>query len=153
FAGFDEYTFSPNPRAFWWWVDRNDYGEMVGDGAGTTDAQGHLAIAARDAATEFAGPVDYIQSTSVTDSSDQTMGKSTVVTAHKTQIYLGMHANEMVQAVGMPFGVNLVAVKPDGTRTAAKAKLSFIKSQRSCAWQEMGTRSYQKCESTDKTMF
>src|SRR5262249_33888020 len=64
FAGFEDYTFSSNPNEWWWWAyDRNeDYGEFISDGTGTTDAQGMLKIAARDSATKFDGPVDYILS-------------------------------------------------------------------------------------------
>jgi len=40
------------------------------------------------------------------------MGKSVIVTRTKTSLYLGMHANEYVQAVGMPFGVNLGRAGP-----------------------------------------
>ncbi|MBA2541843.1 MAG: Ig-like domain-containing protein, partial [Deltaproteobacteria bacterium] len=109
FKGYDAYTFSANPREWYWYEPTDDYGDFIGDGTGKTNAQGHLVIEARDTAKAFTGPIDYILSASVTDTADQTMGKTTVVTAHKTQFYLGMHANEFVQAVGMPFGVNLVA--------------------------------------------
>jgi len=153
FEGFDAYTFSANPREWYWYEPREDYGDFISDGKGTTNAQGHLAIEARDSATAFTGPVDYILSANVTDSADQTMGKSAVVTAHKTAFYLGMHANEFVQAVGMPFGVNLVALKPDGTHAATKAKLSFVRTVNSCLWNDVGSRSFERCESTEKTMF
>lgn len=152
FTGFDDYTFSANPME-WWWYDRDqDYGEFISDGNGTTDAQGMLKIAARDSATSFDGPIDYILTANVTDSADQTMGKSAVVTAHKTSLYLGMHANEFVQAVGMPFGVNLVALDPAGKRTAAKAKLTFTRTVRTCAWNDVGSRSFQRCDASDKVM-
>jgi len=152
FAGYAEYTFSANPNAYWWWDERDDYGEFISDGQGKTDAQGMLKIAARDSATSFDGPIDYILSANVTDSSDQTMGKSAVVTAHKTSLYLGMHANEYVQAVGMPFGVNLVALDPDGGRATAKAKLTFTRTVHSCAWSEVGARSFQRCDESEKVM-
>ncbi|HEY4182337.1 MAG TPA: MG2 domain-containing protein [Kofleriaceae bacterium] len=151
FDGFDEYTFSANPFEWWWWDDSSDdYGDFISDGDGATNAQGKLHIAVRDSATTFDGPVDYILSTNVTDSSDQTMGKSSVVTAHKTSLYLGLHANEFVQAVGMPFGVNVVALSPEGQRAATKAKLTFTRTARSCEWDDMGSRSFQRCTSTDK---
>src|SRR5207249_1304882 len=50
FPGFDEYTFSANAGEWWWWYSRDDYGQFVADGNGTTDRQGHLQIAARDGA-------------------------------------------------------------------------------------------------------
>jgi uncharacterized protein YfaS (alpha-2-macroglobulin family) len=77
------------------------------------------------------------------------MGKTVVVTAHKSQFYLGMFANEWVQAVNMPFGVNLVALDPDGTRVATKAKLSIVRTVTSCNWQEIGSRSYYHCDSAE----
>ncbi len=153
FEGFDQYTFSANPHEWYWYEPTEDYGDFISDGTGVTNAQGKLAIEGRDTATEFTGPVDYIVSANVTDSADQTMGKSAVVTAHKTAFYLGMHANEFVQAVNMPFGVNLVALKPDGSRTATKAKLSFIRTVNSCMWNDIGARSFEHCDSTAKTMF
>ncbi|CAN5815994.1 hypothetical protein BH11MYX2_BH11MYX2_03280 [soil metagenome] len=149
FAGFDEYTFSGNPFEWWWDDSSEDYGDFISDGTGTTNAQGKLHIAVRDSATTFDGPVDYILSTNVTDAADQTMGKSSVVTAHKTALYLGLHANEFVQAVGMPFGVNIVALLPDGTRAATKAHLTWTQSSRSCEWDDMGSRSFQRCSSTN----
>ncbi|MEO8699520.1 MAG: MG2 domain-containing protein, partial [Kofleriaceae bacterium] len=152
FPGFDMFTFSANPRQWWWYEPSNDYGDFIGDGTGKTDAQGKLRIEARDTATTFEGPVDYILAANVTDSADQTMGKSSIVTAHKTDFYLGMHANEFVQAVGMPFGVNLVALKPDGARTGTKAKLSVIRTVNSCSWYEMGSRSFQRCDPSPKTI-
>ncbi|MGE0549418.1 MAG: alpha-2-macroglobulin [Kofleriaceae bacterium] len=149
FAGYDEFTFSADPYR-WWWSEDQDYGEFLSDGSGVTNARGHLQIAARDNATSFNGPVDYILSTNLTDRSDQTLSKSIVVTAHKTAFYLGMHANEFVQAVGMPFGVNLVALKPDGTRVTTTAKLTFTKTVRTCSWSEVGSRSYERCDTSDK---
>jgi uncharacterized protein YfaS (alpha-2-macroglobulin family) len=157
FAGWDQYTFSANPFSYWWYDDCSysrygcgDYGEFISDGTGQTNAQGKLQIAARDSATTFDGPIDYIISANVTDSADQTMSKSALVTAHKTSLYLGMHANEYVQAVGMPFGVNLVALAPDGSRKEAKAKLTFMKVDRHCDWQTVGARSFMKCDTKDK---
>jgi uncharacterized protein YfaS (alpha-2-macroglobulin family) len=153
FKGYDAYTFSANPNEWYWYEPSDDYGEMLGDGTGKTNAQGHLVIEARDTSKAFTGPIDYILSANVTDSADQTMGKSTVVTTHKTQFYLGMHANEFVQAVGMPFGVNLVALSPDGKQKATKAKLSMTRTVHSCLWDQVGSRSFQRCESSPKKMF
>lgn len=157
FTGYDEYTFSANPFSYWWYDNCSytgygcgDYGEFISDGNGATNAQGKLRIAARDSATTFDGPIDYILSANVTDSADQTMSKSSIVTAHKSSLYLGMHANEYVQAVGMPFGVNLVALAPDGNRKEAKAKLTFTKVDRTCDWEYTGARSFMKCDTKDK---
>ncbi|HEU0031320.1 MAG TPA: Ig-like domain-containing protein [Kofleriaceae bacterium] len=152
FTGFDAYTFSSDPHDWYWYEPTEDYGEFVAEGTATTDAQGHAVIASQDPATEYTGPVDYILSTNVTDSADQTMGKSTVVTAHKTSFYLGMHANEFVQAVGMPFGVNLVALKPDGSRIGAKAKLTMTRIEGRCTWSEVGMRSYYHCDQQPKVV-
>jgi uncharacterized protein YfaS (alpha-2-macroglobulin family) len=151
FDGWDEYTFSADPHAWWWFERRDDYGEPLTDGTGKTDAQGKLAIETRDDATSFTGPIDYIVSASVTDPTDQTMTRSTVVTAHQTAFYFGMHANEFVQAAGMPFGVNLVALDPDGKRVATTAHLSFIRTVNTCTWTQTGARSYAQCDAQDRT--
>jgi len=153
FEGWDAYTFSSDAHNGWW-NERgrdHDYGEMVGDGTGETDAQGKLEITAQDDAKMFTGPVDYIVSTNVSDATDQTMGKSAIVTAHQTAFYLGLHPNEFVQAVGMPFGVNLVALAPDGKRVATAAHLSFIRTVNTCAWSGTGRATYH-CDAADKTV-
>lgn len=151
FEGFEEYTFSDNPRDYWWYYRDGEYGEFIGDGQGQTDDKGHLEIEAKDE-NRGTGPIDYVVTTAVTDSSDQTINKSAVITSHETSMYLGVHANEYVQAVGMPFGVNLVAMTPDGKRTAAKAHLQFIRSTWQCIYDYHGARSYSKCDESDKVM-
>ena len=153
FPGYESYSFSADPNMRWWRRYHDDYGEFISEGTGTTDAQGRLAIRAKDDATKFEGPVDYILSASVQDEADQTMGKSLVLTAHKSSFYLGLFANEFVQAVGMPFGVNVVALRPDGSRIAAKAKLSFTRTVYDCKWQSAGARSFHSCTSSEKQVF
>jgi uncharacterized protein YfaS (alpha-2-macroglobulin family) len=66
FKSFEQYTFSANPREWWWYERNDDYGEFIADGDGTTNAAGKLTIAARDSAKKFEGPVDYILSANVT---------------------------------------------------------------------------------------
>ena len=151
FPSFDEYTFSADVHDYWWYEREGSYGEFIGDGTGQTDAQGHMVVEAKDEA-DPSGPIDYIVSTAVTDSSDQTINKSAIITSHQAQFYVGLHSNEYVQAVNMPFGVNLVAVKPDGTRIATKAHLQFIKTSWQCLYDYRGYRSYGHCTSSDKVV-
>jgi uncharacterized protein YfaS (alpha-2-macroglobulin family) len=148
FPKFEEYSFELRDGAWWYRDDYyDDYGTFVADGTGETDANGNLSIAARDTERPIdAGPQDYIVSVNVTDDTDQTIGKSTVVTAHAQDLYLGIHAQEYVQAVNMPFGVNLIAVDTDGKRIAATAKLQFIRDESRCNWYDYGRRSRQVCD-------
>jgi uncharacterized protein YfaS (alpha-2-macroglobulin family) len=147
FPGYEEYSFDANNR--WWWDwddDGGDSGDHVADGKGTTSGRGRFEFAVRDPETTYDGPQDYVVSTNVTDESDQTIGKSMVVTAHQNDLYLGIHSQEYVQAVGMPFAVGIVAVDPSGKRVAAPATLSFVRTRYECEWTEVGARSYQRCD-------
>jgi len=151
FPAWDEYTFDDNGDRWWWWSDeRDEYGEFLSDGNGVTDAHGQLGFAIRDDATGLTGPQDYVVSATVTDESDQAMTASRVFTAHQTELYLGMHTQEFVQAVGMPFGVNLIAVAPDGKRVGSKAHLSMIRKVTDCRWQQVAARSYSSCTTHDE---
>lgn len=154
FPGYESYSFGKDPFA--WWMNRygydDDYGDFIADGVGKTDAHGKLSIATRDGATKFDGPVDYILSANVTDEADQTMGKTVTITAHQSSFYLGLFANEYVQAVGMPFGVNLVALAPDGKRVGTTARLSVIRNVHQCQWTTVAHRSYQRCDTVAKPM-
>lgn len=151
FAGWDEYTFEDNGDRMWWWDDaRDDYGDFVGDGQAVTDARGHVAIDVRDPDTSLRGPQDYLVTATVTDEADQTLETARVITAHQTDVYLGLHTNECVQAAGMPFAVNAIAVTPDGTRRAAKARLTFTRKVSTCTWHDVAGRSYSSCTSKDE---
>ena len=163
FPGYAEYTFAADPHEYWWSDRRDDYGELVADGKDLTDATGHLVIAASEQAAALepdappaepvpttAGPVDYIVGASVTDATDQTISKSVMVTAHRTSFYLGVHASEYVQAVDMPFGINLVALRPDGSRAATKAHLRFTRVEWTCSYSQHGYRGYSHCDSQNR---
>lgn len=152
FKGFDQYTFEAERR--WWWYDEHDrdgtYADLVTEGAGKTDARGQLAFAVRDPDESYTGPRDYIIAAEVTDAAAQTMRKAAVVTAHQSDVYLGVFTQEWVQAVGMPFAVNVVAVDPRGKRVAHTATLSFVRTVRDCTWDDRGYRSYSSCTSHEE---
>ena len=128
----------------YWWGERERNLSFVADGAGKTDAAGNLTFTVTDPETDVVGPQDYLAQVSVTDETDQTVSKQIAVTAHASDFYLGMHANEMVQAVGMPYAVNTVAVDPQGKQVAARATLSMIRQVPECTYQG-GVRSYVTC--------
>jgi hypothetical protein len=133
----------------WWWYDGNRYGEFVADGEGRTDSKGAFGFAVADKSGELTDPYDYIAQVSVTDDTDQQVTKRVVITAHPSEFYFGLHAQEWVQAVDMPFAINAVAVRPDGGQIAQTAKLSFIREQRVCSWEKRAGsygRSYPECE-------
>jgi uncharacterized protein YfaS (alpha-2-macroglobulin family) len=152
FPSFPEYGFADYAGRgnYFWYYDRygdgDEYLAFVSDGEGKTDARGVMSFGVRDTESKFDGPQDYLARAVVTDESDQSVGKQVVVTAHPSQFYLGLHTQEFVQAVDMPFAVNTVAVKPDGTRVAARGKLTFVKQSWDCSWSE-GYRSYSSCTS------
>ena len=154
FPSFPEYGFADyagRGNYFWYYDEYGDSSDnlaFVSDGEGKTDARGVMSFGVRDTESKFDGPQDYLARAVVTDESDQSVGKQVVITAHPSQFYLGLHTQEFVQAVDMPFAVNTIAVKPDGTRVAAKAKLTYVKQSWDCSWSE-GYRSYSSC--TTKT--
>ncbi len=151
FAGHDEYTFEDNGDRYWWWYDdRDSYGSFVSDGAGVTDDRGRHAFTVRDPDPDVTGPQDYVINASVTDEADQTLSAARVVTAHQRDVYLGLHTQEFVQAVGMPFAINAVAMSPAGERIASAATLSFVRKVRDCTWSAQGVRSYRSCTTRDE---
>jgi uncharacterized protein YfaS (alpha-2-macroglobulin family) len=145
FPGYEEYSFDADDR--WWWEeDDGDSGDHVADGTGTTNGRGRFEFAVRDPESRLEGPQDYVIQANVTDESDQTIGTSMVITAHQNDLYLGVHSQEYVQAVGMPFAVGVVAVDPSGKRVASPATLSFVRTRYECEWTDVGARSYQRCD-------
>jgi alpha-2-macroglobulin len=148
FATFPDYGFvdyAARGDYFWWWSDEESESlSFVSDGDGKTDARGKLSFSVRDPQSKFDGPQDYLARAVVTDESDQSVGKQVVVTAHPSEFYLGLHTQEFVQAVDMPFAVNTVALRPDGTQVATKAKLSLVRQSYDCNYSS-GYRAYESC--------
>ncbi len=146
FPSFANYSFGGSRHHVWWRDSDLDHEplELVTDGEGTTDAKGRFKLSFRDPARKLTGPQDYVARVSVTDEADQTVSKSLVVSAHASEYYLGVHAQEFVQAVEMPFAVNLVALAPDGVQRGAAATLRWLRHRSECKWSD-GYRSYPSC--------
>ena len=152
FARYPEFGFADwaaRGDDYWSRWDHSSYSSYLTDGEGRTDAKGAMKIRVRDPQIEFDGPQDYILNAQVTDETDQTVSKTTVVTAHKTDFYLGLHTQEFVQAVGMPFSVNVVALSPEGKPVATKAKLSLIRQDYQCTYSD-GYRAHRTCKAVHK---
>jgi uncharacterized protein YfaS (alpha-2-macroglobulin family) len=147
FAEYPNYGFADyaaRGEYFWYSGDESQGTSFVSDGEGKTDATGKLSFSVRDPQTKFDGPQDYLARAVVTDESDQSVGQQVVMTAHPSQFYIGLHTQEFVQAVDMPFAVNTVALRPDGTRVPTRAKLSLVRETYHCSYSS-GYRSYSTC--------
>ncbi|HKE14154.1 MAG TPA: MG2 domain-containing protein [Kofleriaceae bacterium] len=156
FPGYPEYGFADyaaRGNYFWWGEEGGESAptSFVSDGEGKTDAHGKLHFSVRDPQSKFDGPQDYLAHAVVTDESDQSVGKQVVVTAHPSQFYVGLHTQEFVQAVDMPFAVNTIAVRPDGQRVATGAKLSLVRESYECSYSG-GYRSYESCTTKHQTV-
>ncbi|HTM22895.1 MAG TPA: MG2 domain-containing protein, partial [Kofleriaceae bacterium] len=156
FAGWEDYTFADWAARGWeYWEGRWGGGglDYISDGKGTTNADGTLRVDVRDPQSNFDGPQDYLLWAQVTDASGEVTSRQTAVTAHRSDVYLGLHTQEYVQAVGMPFAVNAVAMSPEGKRVASKALLSLIRQDYQCTWDTSGYRQYQHCTTVHKPMW
>lgn len=149
------YTFTDSAKNedWYYWYDGEDASlSFVSDGQTQTDAGGAFTVSFRDPEETFDGPQDYLVQARVTDSTHQTVSKRVVVTAHETEFYLGLHSQEWVQAVDMPFAINAVAIAPDGKRRPASAKLSL--SRRTWECKRSGEhRIYTTCERSDQAVW
>jgi len=132
--------------------DSSHYGySFVEDDDGHTDEKGGASLAVATT-TGHSGVQDYLAQITVTDETDQSVSKSVVITAHPTDVYVGLHTQEYVQAVGMPFAVNTVALSPAGKRVASAAKLSFERSDYECKWKGK-YRAYRTCSRKKKVVW
>ncbi|MFH2005052.1 MAG: MG2 domain-containing protein [bacterium] len=153
FDGFPGYVFddwAAQNLHYWDQGGTTSY-SFVSEGDGKTDALGKASVALETGADQTR-PQDYLASVTVTDETDQSVTKSLAITAHRTDRYVGLHTQEYVQAVGMPFAVNAVALSPAGNRIASAATLSYVRSSYECTWQ--GTyRAYRTCSRKKKEVW
>ena len=151
FAKYPSYVFADyaaQGRYYWWWDDGGDRQlSFVSDGEGHTDSKGRYAFSIKDTVRRTSGPQDYLAQVTVTDQTDRPVSKRVKVTAHPTDFYLGLHAQEFVQAVDMPFAINTAALTPHGKPVAAQATLSLLRQRYVC--KHSGSyRTYRTCERT-----
>ena len=147
-----EFTFEQN-RSWWdWHYDSRDSGHVIDEGEVETDKTGHFRFrVVADKAD--GGPQDYIARATIEGPSGQTTTKSTVVTVHETDRYVGLQAQEYVQAVAMPFSVNLVAVDLDGNQVAGTAELSAVQVRQHCTPDPSVYRWRQNCTEEKVPLF
>ncbi len=117
----------------------------VSDGEGEADAKGRYSFWFKDPRRSLKGAQDYLVQVTAIDETDQRVSTRMVISAHPSDFYLGLHAQEYVQAVDMPFSINAVALSPDGVQVGAAARLSYVQ-QRSRCTTAGGHRSYRQCK-------
>ncbi|MEO6953096.1 MAG: MG2 domain-containing protein [Polyangia bacterium] len=151
FPRFPAFMFGDYSDSSSWWDRHSDNLELVSDGETTTDKHGVLRFhTEQDKPPEQ--PTDYVASVKVKDETGQTTSKQVVVVMHPSEFYLGLHTEEWVQAVAMPFAVNLVALAPDGKQVDATVKLSWLARHTSCP-SSGGSYGYNDCKTTTDTLF
>ncbi len=147
FPGFEGFNF--DATAYHWWDYRyQDDGNEIKDGTGVTDNNGVLTIREIDpdaTSTDIRGTQDYIITATVKDQSNQGMSASTVVTAHRQDLYPGARTEDYVQAAGKAFAVDTVAVGPDGKQLGFAGTLTWTKQAYDCEWKSYGNRDAYEC--------
>ena len=148
FASCPQYTFYDNAARgrYFWWEDLSTHPVVVTEGDGRTDRRGRYAFSFVDAARGLDGPQDYLVQATITDETDQSVSQRAVRTVHATDLYLGLHAQEYVQAVDMPFAVNTVAMAPGGKQVAARGTLSYLRERYDCRPRSNGHRAGHACK-------
>ncbi len=152
FAGHDEYVFqdfaAQGAQGRWWARDEErSFSDTVGDGEVEIPATGRTVIVARDDAKVEPSPQDYLFEVTVTDSTGQAVTQSTVVRGHRSNLYLGLHPSEFVQAVDMPFGVQVLGFDRSGVRRAALVELTLTKRSYDCG--AHGENAWWSCQAKD----
>jgi uncharacterized protein YfaS (alpha-2-macroglobulin family) len=156
FGGYPGYVFKDwASSGSYYGYGRSDSGyygySFVEDDEGRTDENGGASLAVATT-TGGSGAQDYLAQITVTDETDQSVSGSVVITAHATDVYVGLHTQEYVQAVGRPFAVNTVALSPAGKRVATRAKLSFERTDYKCKWRGR-YRAYRTCSRKKKVVW
>jgi hypothetical protein len=153
FAGFDEYVFQDFAALAdegRWWARESErsFSDPVADGELELDGAGKAAVVVRDQTLpQPRQPQDYLFEATVADSSGQAVTVGRAVTGHESDLYLGMHPSEFVQAVEMPFGVQVVGFDREGKRRAADAELTLTRRSYDCGVH--GTDLYYSCQRND----
>lgn len=133
FDRYPNFSFEDEASRGWeyYWMGFGGNEEHVADGSGQTDSQGRHAFSF-DAKKDSGQPLDYLVSAEVQAENGETVRKSRAITVHRSSHYLGLHTQEWIQAVDMPFSVASVALTPAGKAVAARATISWNKQVWNC---------------------
>ncbi len=153
FPKYGDFTFTDNADDEYWypWYEEDEYEDydFVADGEETTDKKGHVHFTVKTKAKKSEYPERYQITTSVTDSTDQTVTKRIAVFAHHSDFYLGLHTKQWVQEAKVPFAIKTVALSPTGAPVETDATLTLIrtwwKCKRTKGW-------YSDCEQKETTI-
>jgi hypothetical protein len=150
FRGFDDYVFQDYAGQYdlgrtWARYEERSFSNLVGDGEVELDRVGvaHVAVKDKD---KLSTPQDYILEATVVDATGESVTKSQAVSGHTSNLYLGLHPSEFVQAVDMPFAVQVVGMDRDGNRREAHAELEIVRRSYDCG--PHGGDDYWSCDAT-----
>lgn len=134
FADYPSYVFEDTSLSggMWWWHQEEATPAYVTDGSVTTRADGSFEVAFTADQELGRRPRDYVVSVRVEDASEDVVTARAAVTVHPTDFYVGLHTQESLQAAGMPFAVNAVALTPAGETMSTDATLSYVRVRRQC---------------------
>jgi alpha-2-macroglobulin len=146
FSEYSDYSFEDWSEEEWspWWEPER-YSDFVTEGAGTTDAKGRFSFAFKDENSALTGPQDYLVRASVRDAADQEVTKRLTISAHPSDLYLGVATDSWVAEVDKTFNARIVAVNTQGQPIAAEAKLSVLNVSTHCG-EDDGPYAYWHCE-------
>ena len=137
FSGFDDYVFQDyadlyGRGQYWARSEERSFSALVEDGEVELDRAGSARITVKDKEKKLPGPQDYVIQATVTDATGQSVSAGQVVVGHRSNLYLGLHPAECVQAVDMPFAVQVVGFDIEGNRRAAEADLEIVRRSYDC---------------------
>lgn len=146
FADYADYSFEDWSEEEWspWWEPER-YSDFVSEGTGTTDDKGRFAFSFKDENTALTGPQDYLVRVSVRDAADQEVSKRVTISAHPSDMYLGVATDSWVAEVGKPINARVVAIDTQGKPIAADAKLSVLSVSTRCDTDD-GPYAYWNCQ-------
>jgi uncharacterized protein YfaS (alpha-2-macroglobulin family) len=136
FHGFDEYVFQDyagqyDLGRYWAHDEERSFSDLVGDGTEELDKAGAARVTVKDK-DKLTTPQDYIFEGTVVDRTGESVTTTQVVSGHKSNLYLGLHPAEFVQAVDMPFAVQVVGMDREGKRREAQADLEIVRRSYDC---------------------
>ena len=137
FPGFDDYVFQDyadlySRGQYWARYEERSFSGLVEDGEVELDRAGSARVTVKDKEKKLPGPQDYILQATVKDATGQSVSAGQVVVGHRSNLYLGLHPAECVQAVDMPFAVQVVGFDIEGNRRAAQAELEIVRRSYDC---------------------
>lgn len=152
FTGFDEFNFTDNRRGDGFYSESDASQQLVTEAHMTLDGKGNGELSVPLTPNDISHDADLLINANVKAQSNEVETTAFTVPYFAARLYFGIKMPSYFMDVGKPQTLQVVAVTPDGKAAKGPAKLTLLRHDWNCVWEDWGYRGNYQCKEDNKTI-